>query len=1703
MGGAGGAGGSASITALQRASPAHVFLRRCLGRRRCVRQRGEPLGNERLLAGSTDLSVGDAIDASGGKGGAGGSAMISFTSYGGMGGTLEAIANGNNGGGGGDVYLSSSNNNFTATSITSRGGDGGAGLAPDVQQQASITGDIGNSADVEAVGGEGNSGGYVNFSAGNQGTVSGAIDLTGGKGGAGGTASFSGNLADNSSAYVYAYGGRGGSGGDGGEGYYGIGANFSASGALAVTGAINASGGAGGAGGSASIGSASSPSSAGSNSNFDAEAYGGDGGGAGSVYLSGGSVNAGSTITAQGGAGGTGGSASITGIAAGSAGTTSFYADASGGFGGYGSEVNLSAASAASPGSTDLSVGDAINTSGGNGAAGGSATISFTSTGGGTGGSSSAYANGGYGGSGGSVYLTSSNNNFSATSITGRGGDGGAGGTASLAGNIGDGVNSFYSYVEAQGNDGGYGGNVNLTAGNQGTISGAIDLTGGKGAAGGTASFSGNIGNNSSVYLYGYGGDGGEGSSLYADMSGALTVSGATDFSAGAGGKGGSAIMTGNLASLATVDAQAYGGYGGSSGYIQVYSPGPFTMGAVTMLGGAGGAGGTAQYSGTIADGAYVSTYANGGGGGYGGSVYASLSGGNIQIGATDLSGAGGGAGGTASASYTGGATGGSGYYDYPSNQATYVDASGGYGGSGGSVNLSTAGTGTGTITIGSLTAPGGAGAVGGNASETGDSWLSIGVLATGGRGGGGGSLSLNADSQATVTGAVNLSGAAGASGGTASLSGNLLALDYSEMYNSSYGTTAGTSTTIDASGGSGGSGGYVNASGNQVMFGSTLSALGGSGGAGGSATLSGNVGSGGQANAYGNGMDGGEGGSLYADMSGALTVSGATDFSTGTGGKGGSAIMTGNLGTLATLDVEAEGGYGGWYGYVQVYSPGPFTMGAVTMLGGAGGAGGTAQYSGTIADGAYVSTSAYGGGGGYGGSVYASLSGGNIQIGATDLSGAGGGAGGTASASYTGGATGGSGYYDYPSNQATYVDASGGYGGSGGSVNLSTAGSGTGTITLASLTAPGGAGAVGGKASVTGDSWLSIGVYAPGGSGGGGGNLSLSADNQATATGAVNLSGAAGASGGTASLSGNLLALDYSTMYNSYLGTTAGTSTTVDAGGGYGGYGGSIDASGNQVTFGSTLSALGGVGGAGGAATLNGNIGVGGSANAYGNGGDGGEGGYVSLNAPGGTVNTGGLYATGGLGGNSAVSPGSNGPDGSWNISGNMVTISDSNLDFMPYGSVTANVFEFDPVNTSSLSITPAAFIPLYGVSTVKFGNGTTTADLTLSGTIDLNSNNNTTLSLVTSGALAQQDSAPGAGDAALTVTNLYAQGGSVSLAGGPTGNDVAKLRGNATSGTFEFYDNASLNIGFSDPNVTSGAAGISASGNVSLNSGGTLTQSAPLNLQAALAVNAGSDVILTDPGNQIGGRIDIATTGVINLNAEGNVVLGQITASGAPVEISAGGTISGAAANITAGDVTLTSINGSAAGTFAISTGVNVTGTLTASVETSSDIQLDIGSTVPSSLALTPATTGRWLVYSSVEPSDPTLAALAYNFKQYAATFGGTVLGTGNGLLFNIAPSLMPSLSERSASIRRYDDRQLCFRELQHLGRNQRRLSCATIPPLALTTTRTWARRRPLRRMVLRSRQFWIHPANQCMAINCRQHRPMRPLAQLPRRR
>jgi len=61
----------------------------------------------------------------------------------------------------------------------------------------------------------------------------------------------------------------------------------------------------------------------------------------------------------------------------------------------------------------------------------------------------------------------------------------------------------------------------------------------------------------------------------------------------------------------------------------------------------------------------------------------------------------------------------------------------------------------------------------------------------------------------------------------------------------------------------------------------------------------------------------------------------------------------------------------------------------------------------------------------------------------------------------------------------------------------------------------------------------------------------------------------------------------------------------------------------------------------------------------------------------------------------------------------------------------------------------------------------------------------------------------------------------------------------------------------------------------------------------------------------------------------------------------------------------------------------------------------------------AITTGASGHWLIWSQ-NPANDTLGGLAFDFKQYNATFGTTTpLGTGNGILYTLAPMLTPTVT------------------------------------------------------------------------------------------
>ena len=220
----------------------------------------------------------------------------------------------------------------------------------------------------------------------------------------------------------------------------------------------------------------------------------------------------------------------------------------------------------------------------------------------------------------------------------------------------------------------------------------------------------------------------------------------------------------------------------------------------------------------------------------------------------------------------------------------------------------------------------------------------------------------------------------------------------------------------------------------------------------------------------------------------------------------------------------------------------------------------------------------------------------------------------------------------------------------------------------------------------------------------------------------------------------------------------------------------------------------------------------------------------------------------------------------------------------------------------------------------------------------------------------------ATGAGDATLlNASNNFATFGVTN------GNDVALRDANA------------INL-----------AAANVSGTFSVTAGGALTQSGAITVGGAATLAAAANAItLTNPGNDFQGAVALSNSGVANNIAIRDANDFTLAAS------SAGGTLTARAG----GTITLAgSLGAGAAGnSIVLEAGGNF--------DNSGAFSLNTGS-------------GRWLVYSS-NPSLDNRGGLVYAFKQYSAPIGTAPLGTGNGFLYSVVPSIAPTLSGSATKV------------------------------------------------------------------------------------
>ncbi|MCU0805355.1 MAG: YDG domain-containing protein, partial [Burkholderiales bacterium] len=319
---------------------------------------------------------------------------------------------------------------------------------------------------------------------------------------------------------------------------------------------------------------------------------------------------------------------------------------------------------------------------------------------------------------------------------------------------------------------------------------------------------------------------------------------------------------------------------------------------------------------------------------------------------------------------------------------------------------------------------------------------------------------------------------------------------------------------------------------------------------------------------------------------------------------------------------------------------------------------------------------------------------------------------------------------------------------------------------------------------------------------------------------------------------------------------------------------------------------------------------------------------------------------------------------------------------------------------------------------------------NVSFQGTVD--SENATPRALaVNAGGTTTFGGAVGATNALASVTTDAAgataiNGGSVRTTGAQTYNDNLSL-GAATTLTTTAGGNVTavgaVNAGGNALNLATGAGnatltnaannfatvGVANANDVALRDADAISFAAA-NVSGTLAVNAGGAITQTG-AIVVGGAASIATgAATITLTDAGNDFQNAVTATNA----GAGNAIALRDAN----DLTLAA--SSAGGAF----GARAAGTLTLAGSVSAGaagnaIVLEAGGNFDNSggFLLNPGA-GRWLVYST-NPALDNRGGLVYAFKQYNAPIGTAPLGAGNGFLYSVAPTIVPTLSGSATKV------------------------------------------------------------------------------------
>jgi filamentous hemagglutinin family protein len=236
-----------------------------------------------------------------------------------------------------------------------------------------------------------------------------------------------------------------------------------------------------------------------------------------------------------------------------------------------------------------------------------------------------------------------------------------------------------------------------------------------------------------------------------------------------------------------------------------------------------------------------------------------------------------------------------------------------------------------------------------------------------------------------------------------------------------------------------------------------------------------------------------------------------------------------------------------------------------------------------------------------------------------------------------------------------------------------------------------------------------------------------------------------------------------------------------------------------------------------------------------------------------------------------------------------------------------------------------------------------------------------------------------------------------------------IASTAGNITTGNIQANGGVNgagasfVNVKGIDSGVTlTATAGSVTAGDINTSAGASTVGTQGLSA-GNVTIKAGTDLkvatITASGGNGNGTNISGGSAGKVDLRAtSGDITMGAVTN--------------------TAGSATGTGTAGKTANIIAqAGNDLTLNGNIQTSSKTADAVQLVAGRNFKNiaNAMITTGTGGRWTVYSSDPTGDIKGANLlaAYDYKQYGTTFGGTLLGTGNGFVHAVSPTVTATLT------------------------------------------------------------------------------------------